>query len=55
MSPRFIHFLQVLALIAMVLSALLPFCIRVPALALGAIAIERTFKPLCISIIQRIN
>jgi hypothetical protein len=53
MNPRLIYVLQILALFAMVASVALPLYAHIPALALGAITIERTFKPLCISVIQR--
>ncbi len=53
MSPRFIYFLQLLTLLAMVASAALPNIPHVATLAAGAIVIERTFKPLCVGLIQR--
>jgi hypothetical protein len=54
MSPRFIYFLQVLTLLAMVASTILPAHPRIAAMAIGAITIERLYRPLCISLIRRI-
>ncbi len=53
MSPRFIYFLQLLTLLAMIASTMLPDRMHIGALAVGAIVIERTFKPLCVGLIQR--
>jgi hypothetical protein len=52
MSPRFIYVLQVITLALMVASSVLPPKPHIAALAIGAIIIERTFKPLCVYILM---
>lgn len=54
MPPRFIYSLQLLTLTAMVASSVLPTKPHIAVLAIGAITIERLYRPLCIGIIQRV-
>lgn len=52
MSPRLIYVLQVLVLLLMVASSALPTKPHIATLAIGAITIERLYRPLCIGIIR---